>query len=303
MMQWIRTSWAGGATQLLVGVVLACALSTAAWADDQAGASSVPVEVAARSADEADPGHLAEAAAASVATGSMVRGIIRASSIATISAEINARIVSLPFRDGDRFQKGDVLAAFDCKRLDAEYAAGVADYKAHKLAYENQQRLSGYQAAGMASVEQAQYEAEKAAVLVAVDGRVEVEHGRALEHARGGAGVRDALRRTPELGGREGQRPLGDEPPPEGDGGRGRSGDDRQPPEAHGRVQARGDGVEEGARCACGLSSGCCRCRAATLRFGRPMVRAVHTGASVLHRSHFPCAIRHLPLTPSDYAA
>lgn len=62
-------------------------------------------------------------------------------------------------------------------------------------------------------------------------------------------------------------------------------------------------GVEEGARCACGLSSGCCRCRAATLRFGRPMVRAVHTGASVLHRSHFPCAIRHLPLTPSDYAA
>lgn len=162
MMQWIRTSWAGGATQLLVGVVLACALSTAAWADDQAGASSVPVEVAARSADEADPGHLAEAAAASVATGSMVRGIIRASSIATISAEINARIVSLPFRDGDRFQKGDVLAAFDCKRLDAEYAAGVADYKAHKLAYENQQRLSGYQAAGMASVEQAQYEAEKA---------------------------------------------------------------------------------------------------------------------------------------------
>jgi hypothetical protein len=36
---------------------------------------------------------------------------------------------------------------------------------------------------------------------------------------------------------------------------------------------------------------------------GRLLARAVHTGASVLHRSHFPCAIRYLSLTPADYAA
>ena len=41
-----------------------------------------------------------------------------------ISAEINARIVSMPFREGDRFHAGTTLVEFDCRRTRAELAAG-----------------------------------------------------------------------------------------------------------------------------------------------------------------------------------
>jgi membrane fusion protein, multidrug efflux system len=113
-----------------------------------------------------------EPASTSVSVGSTVRGIVRASETAIISAELNARIVALPFRDGDRFNKGDLLVAFDCVRLDAELKAGTAAYKGHQLAYENQRQLSEYSAAGTSAVEQAMFEAEKAeAEVIALEAR------------------------------------------------------------------------------------------------------------------------------------
>jgi membrane fusion protein, multidrug efflux system len=98
----------------------------------------------------------------SISDGSRVRGIIRAVETATISAELNARILALPFRDGDRFKEGDLLVAFDCAKLVADHEAATAAYKAHELAYQNQLQLSRYKAAGSFAVEQSRYEAEKA---------------------------------------------------------------------------------------------------------------------------------------------
>jgi membrane fusion protein, multidrug efflux system len=99
----------------------------------------------------------------SVADGNVVRGVVRAYETATISAELNAKILSLPFRDGDRFKQGDLLVQFDCERLDAETQATAAAHQAHAIAYDNQLRLQKYKAAGNSAVQQSRHESQKAA--------------------------------------------------------------------------------------------------------------------------------------------
>ena len=90
------------------------------------------------------------------------RGVVRAIETATISAELNAKIVALPFRDGDRFDRGDVLVQFDCARLDAEVEAASAAHQAHEQIHANQLQLSHYKAAGLSAVMQSRFEADKA---------------------------------------------------------------------------------------------------------------------------------------------
>ena len=55
---------------------------------------------------------------------SPIRGVVRAVRQATISSEAALRAVEVPFREGDRFKRGDLLVAFDCRRQIAEYEAG-----------------------------------------------------------------------------------------------------------------------------------------------------------------------------------
>jgi membrane fusion protein, multidrug efflux system len=101
-----------------------------------------------------------------VSDGNAVRAIVRSVRNVTIGAELNARIKDMPFRDGDQFAAGDVLVQFDCKRTEAELAAAVATYGGRKVAYESSVRLLGYKAIGSLSVDQAKFEADKAAADV-----------------------------------------------------------------------------------------------------------------------------------------
>ena len=62
-----------------------------------------------------------------------VRVVVQALMQATLSAEIAARIKTMPFREGDSFKKGDTLVAFDCDifeaqrdKVDAELRAALA---------------------------------------------------------------------------------------------------------------------------------------------------------------------------------
>jgi membrane fusion protein, multidrug efflux system len=163
---------------LLVSVALVVSARERAWADDEPGAAlSRPMHAAtpfasshgsANSAGSFGGNAVASKAAgrqsgSSVADGNVVRGVVRAYETATIAAELNARIVSLPFRDGDRFKQGDVLVQFDCERLDAEAQAAAAAHRAHAIAHANQVRLQRYKAAGNAAVQQSHQEAAKAA--------------------------------------------------------------------------------------------------------------------------------------------
>ncbi len=67
--------------------------------------------------------------AVSRARGADARGLIRAEQRATISAELIARVVKVPFSDGDSFKAGEPLIEFDCDRYRAEHRVALADVK------------------------------------------------------------------------------------------------------------------------------------------------------------------------------
>ncbi len=112
-------------------------------------------------------------AAAPLWAGEQARGIIEAPARAQLSARISAPVMRLPFREGDSFRKGDVLAAFDCGRFAAALRAARAAWRAQSLKAKSKKRLVKFQAAGKldaaiaaAESDKAKAEAEAAALRV-----------------------------------------------------------------------------------------------------------------------------------------
>lgn len=101
-----------------------------------------------------------------VSDGNAVRAIVRSVRNVTIGSELNAKIKEMPFRDGDQFVAGDVLVQFDCTRTQAELDAAIATYNSRRVAHESSIRLLQYKAIGSLNVDQAKYEADKAAADV-----------------------------------------------------------------------------------------------------------------------------------------
>ncbi len=119
-----------------------------------------------------------------------IRGIIEPVAKAKLPAEISAPVIRLPFKDGEAFRKGDVLAAFDCRRFKSIWKAARAAWRARDLEARGKKRLVKYQAAGKleaaikaAESEKARAEAEAAGLRVEkcilrapYDGRVVERH-------------------------------------------------------------------------------------------------------------------------------
>lgn len=78
----------------------------------------------------------------------MVRGIVRAEASATISSELVAKVVSLPFKPGQSFRASDVLVTFDCRRYDADLRAVEAEVKTSEITVEAQRQLLKHKATG-----------------------------------------------------------------------------------------------------------------------------------------------------------
>lgn len=111
--------------------------------------------------------------ASGIATENAVRGVIRSFETAAITAELNARILQLPWREGDKIAKGDLLVEFDCRRATAERDAAAAQVRAHQIAHRLQRKLHHYKAAGSFAVEQAKAELDKSdAELRSLDARL-----------------------------------------------------------------------------------------------------------------------------------
>lgn len=72
----------------------------------------------------------------------VIRGVVHPLKEATIAAELQATIRRLPFRDGQRFRKGDLLVEFFCEQFHAELAAAKADYEGRQLVFLNSQELA-----------------------------------------------------------------------------------------------------------------------------------------------------------------
>jgi RND family efflux transporter MFP subunit len=75
---------------------------------------------------EVDPLLDTTAQGAQVAASSEARGVLRAQNQAVLASELSGRIVELPFREGESFNKGDTLARFDCSAYQAQLNAAQA---------------------------------------------------------------------------------------------------------------------------------------------------------------------------------
>lgn len=76
------------------------------------------------------------------------RGLVRAHAEAEIASELVASIQGLPYREGDRFTKGDTLITFDCNRYAAELAAVRAEQRAAERTFQSNTELQRHKAIG-----------------------------------------------------------------------------------------------------------------------------------------------------------
>ena len=70
-----------------------------------------------------------------------VRGLIKPVEKAVISSEITGKVKRIPFKSGDKFNKGDLLVDFDCSFYRADLASAEAQYKSRKNVFENNKQL------------------------------------------------------------------------------------------------------------------------------------------------------------------
>ncbi|MDH6593095.1 RND family efflux transporter MFP subunit [Variovorax sp. TBS-050B] len=101
------------------------------------------------------------------------RGVLRAQHEAVLASSISERIVRMPLREGDRFQKGQTLVAFDCSRLQAELRAAQAGQAAEARNAQVQAELLAMQAAGRVEAEIARHkETERTAQVDTIRARM-----------------------------------------------------------------------------------------------------------------------------------
>lgn len=91
-----------------------------------------------------------------------VRGVIRSVARAAISSDLQAQVLAAKFKEGDHFNKGDLLVEFNCRRQQADLAAADAQMQEMKLLLENNVELDKYKAVGRKDVEVSQARLKKA---------------------------------------------------------------------------------------------------------------------------------------------
>ena len=106
-------------------------------------------------------GH-AETMGATITSG-YIRGVIRPVNEPVLSTDLVARVVSMPFREGDSFERDALLIEFDCTRYKAEAAAAWAAHTASRRTYETNRELAQYNAVGRSDLELSKAEMAKAA--------------------------------------------------------------------------------------------------------------------------------------------
>jgi membrane fusion protein, multidrug efflux system len=127
---------AGAALVMVAGAAYAFSGNDKQWSEAEA-----PVAAVAEAPKAA-------AAPAAVDPSSIIRGVIASQSEATIASRMTAGIISMPYKVGQKFGRGALLASFDCSTLRAQYAAANAATMAYKKTYDTNVELDLYQAVG-----------------------------------------------------------------------------------------------------------------------------------------------------------
>lgn len=102
------------------------------------------------------------------------RGVVRPAEQAKMSVDLAAPLAKVGFREGQKFRKGDVLLAFDCRRQQAELASAMAQRREMKVMYESATYLEKRGAGSRQEVEISGARADKAiAESEAIRARIE----------------------------------------------------------------------------------------------------------------------------------
>lgn len=135
------------------------------------------------------------------------RGMLVAVDQATISSDLAGRIVEMPFREGDPFKKGDLLARFDCAIYQAQLTASQAATREAEAELNQNQQLAqmksvGRHAVSLSAARLAQAQAEnqvyqiqvnRCRILAPFDGQVVKRRAQAYESVAAGVPVIDIV--------------------------------------------------------------------------------------------------------------
>ncbi|QTN44039.1 efflux RND transporter periplasmic adaptor subunit [Ectopseudomonas mendocina] len=136
-----------------------------------------------------------------------VRGVLRARNQAVLSSELPGRIIEMPFSDGQEFNKGDVLARFDCSAYQAQLNAAQAAARATREELNHKKQLAALNSVGrfevaLAEARQAQAQAEtqvyqvqvkRCSITAPFNGRVVLRRAQPHESVASGAPLLDVV--------------------------------------------------------------------------------------------------------------
>jgi len=98
----------------------------------------------------------------------VMRGIVKAASQAMLYAQVQGRVNQMPFKEGQRFEKGATLVQLECEKYMAELGAAMAEHEAKDKAVQNNRELAKLHAVGTLELEISEAEAKKAAAAIKV---------------------------------------------------------------------------------------------------------------------------------------
>lgn len=81
------------------------------------------------------------------------RGVLRPGAEAVLSSQIAGKVLALPFREGESFKKGDVLAELDCRYYQAQLSAAEAAEAAARIQLESDRQLASLNSIGVFEVQ------------------------------------------------------------------------------------------------------------------------------------------------------
>jgi membrane fusion protein, multidrug efflux system len=151
--------WRGGRSWLLIGAGMLGAAALGWWGANSSTSGdvwpderdSVAVSDSATAAEDVTAPAAQRPAAPALAT--VVRGIVQPRREATIASRMTAVITDMPFREGQSFRAGALLARFDCSQTRAELNAARAAAAAYRATYQQNAELDEYEAIGRNEVE------------------------------------------------------------------------------------------------------------------------------------------------------
>ena len=97
-----------------------------------------------------------------------IRGLVKPTTKAVLSSQLSARIIKIPFKEGDRFKQGQLLIKFDCDLYKADLASANAGYEAQQKRFDNNKQLLALNAISNIDVEISEAETKQAKAEVQI---------------------------------------------------------------------------------------------------------------------------------------